>query len=85
MSFVVILIVGLVAGALARVIFPGRQSMGLVGTTLLGIAGSFVGGAVGSALQAGEPTFATSGVLWSTLGALLVLAVVNVAGRRMGA
>ncbi|GBE67167.1 hypothetical protein MFM001_36290 [Mycobacterium sp. MFM001] len=42
------IIVGLVVGAIARLIVPGRQSMGLIATALLGIAGSFVGGTLGA-------------------------------------
>jgi uncharacterized membrane protein YeaQ/YmgE (transglycosylase-associated protein family) len=42
-----LIIVGLVAGALARLLVPGRQDMSIVGTILLGIVGSFVGGFLG--------------------------------------
>ena len=38
------IILGLIAGAIAKVILPGRDPGGLVGTTLIGIAGAFVGG-----------------------------------------
>jgi len=41
---IVLIIVGLVAGAIARLLVPGRDSIGIFGTILLGIAGSFVGG-----------------------------------------
>ena len=41
---VVLLIVGLIAGAIARLVVPGRDPMGLLGTMSLGIVGSFVGG-----------------------------------------
>ena len=44
MSILVFLIVGLVAGLIARALVPGRQSMGWIMTMLLGIVGSFVGG-----------------------------------------
>jgi uncharacterized membrane protein YeaQ/YmgE (transglycosylase-associated protein family) len=42
------LIVGLLAGALARFLVPGRDRMGCIGTMLLGVAGSYVGGFLGS-------------------------------------
>ena len=42
------LIVGLLAGAIARFVVPGRDRMGCIGTMLLGIAGSYVGGLLGS-------------------------------------
>ncbi|MFF8770991.1 GlsB/YeaQ/YmgE family stress response membrane protein [Kitasatospora sp. NPDC015120] len=44
MSFVAWIVLGLVAGALAKLLLPGRDPGGLVVTTLIGIAGSFVGG-----------------------------------------
>src|SRR5215813_9895209 len=44
-TFIIILIlIGLAAGAVARLVVPGRDSIGILGTILLGIAGSFVGG-----------------------------------------
>jgi uncharacterized membrane protein YeaQ/YmgE (transglycosylase-associated protein family) len=43
-------LVGLVAGALARLILPGRDPIGIIGTALLGIAGAVIGGLVVSAL-----------------------------------
>ena len=46
MSFIVWLIVGLVAGALARLIMPGRDPMGIIATILLGIVGSIIGAIV---------------------------------------
>ena len=42
------IIVGLIVGALARFLVPGRDPMGWLGTIVLGIAGSFVGGFIGS-------------------------------------
>ena len=45
LTFIVMLIVvGLIAGAIARLLMPGRDPIGLLGTILLGVAGSFVGG-----------------------------------------
>ena len=46
-TFLIWLIVsGLIVGALARLLVPGRQPIGLIGTVVLGIAGSFVGGLI---------------------------------------
>ena len=69
---------------MARAIMPGRQSMGLVATTLLGIAGAFVGGLVGNVL-AGHPVLALhpAGFIGSVVGALIVLAFVGVGARRL--
>ncbi|ORV18432.1 GlsB/YeaQ/YmgE family stress response membrane protein [Mycobacterium celatum] len=42
------IILGLIVGAVARLIVPGRQSMGLIATAVLGIVGAYVGGTLGS-------------------------------------
>ena len=65
-------IVGLVIGALAKLIMPGRDPGGIIVTSLLGIAGSVVGNMVGSGLglyAPGEP----AGFIMSLVGALLLL------------
>ena len=74
LSFLWWLIVGLIAGALARLIMPGRDTMSLLATMLLGIAGSIVGGLVSWAIWgASERGFQPAGLLLSLLGAILVL------------
>ena len=50
MSFIWWLIIGLIAGALARLIMPGRDPMGIIATILLGIVGSILGGLVSWAI-----------------------------------
>jgi uncharacterized membrane protein YeaQ/YmgE (transglycosylase-associated protein family) len=65
-------IVGLVVGALAKLIMPGRDPGGIIVTILLGIAGSVVGNMIGSGLglyAPGEP----AGFIMSLVGALLLL------------
>ena len=82
MSILLFVVFGIIAGFLARAIMPGRQSMGLVMTGLLGIVGSFVGGFVGSMLTgASVLEFNTAGLIGSVLGALAVLAIMGFAGR----
>jgi uncharacterized membrane protein YeaQ/YmgE (transglycosylase-associated protein family) len=83
MSILMFIVLGLVAGLLARAITPGRQSMGLVATTLLGMAGSFVGGLVAS-LFTHDSMFSlhTSGIIGSVIGAIAVLFAVGFASRR---
>jgi uncharacterized membrane protein YeaQ/YmgE (transglycosylase-associated protein family) len=72
------LIVGLIVGALARLIMPGRDPMGCLMTALLGIAGSVVGGLIGRLIgwgardRAGYFTPSRSWIL-SLIGALLLL------------
>ena len=48
------LVAGLIIGALARLILPGRQRIGLLMTLLLGVIGSLIGGTIANALQAGS-------------------------------
>ena len=66
---------GLVAGAVARVIHPGFDSMGYAGTILLGITGSLLGGGIAYLLgYAASPTQG-AGWLLSVLGAVVLLSV----------
>ncbi|HZI14504.1 MAG TPA: GlsB/YeaQ/YmgE family stress response membrane protein [Myxococcus sp.] len=78
------IVVGLIAGLIARAILPGRQSMGLLATMLLGMVGSFVGGLIGSLFRRDGRLFDLhpSGILMSVLGAIVVLLLVGAAGRR---
>lgn len=85
MGIVSWIVFGFIVGAIARFIMPGRQPMGIILTTLLGIAGSFVGGFIGTML-AGQPMEVAepSGWIGATLGALLLLFIYGlVVGRRM--
>lgn len=70
------LVFGFIVGAVARAIYPGPQPMGFLGTSLLGIVGSVVGGVVAN-LVVGAPVLAfhTVGLIGSIVGALLVLAI----------
>jgi len=86
MGIVTMIIVGLVAGLLARALMPGNDSMGWVGTVVLGIVGSFVGGFLLSVLfhdrTADSSDFHPTGLVGSVLGALIVLGIVHFARRR---
>ena len=74
-NFIGWLIVGLIAGALARLIMPGRDPMGLIATILLGIVGSILGGLVSWAIWGSDTRggFQPAGLLLSILGAIIVL------------
>ena len=65
---------GLICGAIARLLVPGRQPMGILMTCLLGILGSFLGGFVSWMIVGGEPLQA-SGWIMSIVGAVVVLAI----------
>lgn len=84
MGIIAFLVIGLLAGLIARALMPGNQSMGLVATTLLGVVGSFVGGFIGSLFRSDGRVFDLhpTGLLFSVLGALAVLFLVGLAGRR---
>jgi uncharacterized membrane protein YeaQ/YmgE (transglycosylase-associated protein family) len=82
MGLIAFILFGLVIGLIARAVMPGRQSMGLLATSLLGMAGSFVGGLIGSVIYGGPAlAFHTAGVIGSILGALLVMLLVGMGGR----
>lgn len=74
MGILLFIVFGIVIGFLARAIMPGDQKMGLVMTMILGIAGSFLGGFLGS-LVTDRPVFDlhTAGFLGSLLGAIVLL------------
>lgn len=74
MNFLGWIIAGLIIGALAKLVMPGKDPGGIIITILLGIAGSAVGGLIGSALGYGGPG-QSAGWLMSILGAVLLLAV----------
>jgi uncharacterized membrane protein YeaQ/YmgE (transglycosylase-associated protein family) len=73
LGFIWWIIIGLIAGALARLIMPGRDPMGILGTIVLGIIGSLVGGFVSTLIWRSETGFHAGGLLLSVLGAILVL------------
>lgn len=75
------LIIGLVAGALAKLIMPGKDPGGVVVTMLIGVAGSLIAGFLGRSLgwyAADEG----AGFIASILGAVLLLAIYRVVARR---
>ena len=82
MSIIMTLIVGLIVGALAKLVMPGRDPGGFIITILLGVAGAFLGGWLGHALgwyANGEGP----GIIVSVIGAVILLAIYRaVIGRR---
>jgi uncharacterized membrane protein YeaQ/YmgE (transglycosylase-associated protein family) len=78
------IIAGLVIGALARLIKPGKQNLGLVATLLLGLAGSVIGGVIASLLGTGD-IFELNilGFIVAVIAAVLLIGVAEgIAGRR---
>jgi uncharacterized membrane protein YeaQ/YmgE (transglycosylase-associated protein family) len=80
MSLLIFLIFGFFVGLIARAILPGTQKMGLVRTTLVGAAGSFVGGLLGN-LISGDPIGRVHSAGWigSIIGTVVLLVIL---GRR---
>jgi uncharacterized membrane protein YeaQ/YmgE (transglycosylase-associated protein family) len=81
-----IIVIGLIAGALARLIVPGRQDISIPLTILLGIVGSLVGGFLGYLIfhkDSSSGFFQLSGIIGSVIGAVIVLLIwTRVGGRR---
>jgi uncharacterized membrane protein YeaQ/YmgE (transglycosylase-associated protein family) len=69
------LVVGFVVGLVARMLVPGADQMGFFATSLLGIGGSLVGGALARLVSRPEPgaPFHAAGILGSVVGAMLLL------------
>jgi uncharacterized membrane protein YeaQ/YmgE (transglycosylase-associated protein family) len=85
MGIVAFIVIGVVAGLIARALVPGNQNMGLIATAILGVVGSFVGGLIATLFRSNgraldlHPT----GLLFSVIGAMAVLMLVGLAnGRR---
>lgn len=80
-----LIVIGLIAGLLARAIIPGKQSMGILMTIVLGIVGSFVGGFLGFLLFGADPNggfLQPSGIIGSIIGAIIVLGIYVAVARR---
>jgi len=78
MAILGFLVFGLVVGALARLIKPGRQHLGILGTLVLGVLGSLIGGIVASALGTGD-IFELNilGAIVAIIAAVLLIGVVE--------
>lgn len=76
LSLISFAIFGLIAGAIARLLIPGDQGLGLLSTMLVGIAGSYIGGLIGS-LFYGSLALQTSGIIGSVVGAVILLLVIS--------
>ena len=82
-----LIVIGLIAGFIARAVVPGRQSLSVLQTILLGIVGSFVGGFLGRLLFGrgnGDGFVQPSSWIGSIIGAIIVLVIYLAIKRRSG-
>jgi len=72
-------IIGFVAGLIARAVVPGADNMGFIATTVLGIVGSVIGGFIGHMIKKPEPgaKFHPAGFIMSIVGAIVILVVLR--------
>ena len=81
MNIVWTILLGLAAGIIAKFIYPGKEKMGWIVTTLLGIAGSFVATYLGQWLKIYQPG-ETAGFIGAIVGALVLLFVYGLIKKR---
>jgi uncharacterized membrane protein YeaQ/YmgE (transglycosylase-associated protein family) len=80
-----LIIIGAIAGFIARAIVPGKDPMGVGATIILGVVGSFIGGFLGWALfghDIKDGALQPSGIIGSIVGAVIALLIYRAASRR---
>ena len=82
MGLIAFLLIGLVAGFIARALVPGPDPMGWLGTMVLGIVGALVGGTLAALLFGGTLEVSAAGLIGSIIGAIIVLLIWRSIGGR---
>ena len=82
MSILIWLVFGLIVGAIAKLLMPGRDPGGFIVTVLVGIVGSFIGGAISYALFGAQGPYEPSGWIMSIIGAIVLLLLYRLLVRR---
>ena len=84
---IVLLVVGFIVGLIARALMPGRDNLGCLGTSVLGIVGSFVGGFLQNLVQyhsLSVHSFHPVGLIGSIIGAFVLLLLLRLTGLEPG-
>jgi len=81
MNILGVLLIGLIAGALARLLTPGRDPIGLLGTIAVGVGGAFLGWWIGRSIVGGAGV-ASHPIIWAILGAVLLLLLFRAVASR---
>ncbi|KGH46685.1 MULTISPECIES: GlsB/YeaQ/YmgE family stress response membrane protein [Modestobacter] len=82
-NIIVLIVIGAIAGFIARAVIPGKQDLGIGLTIVLGIVGSLVGNLLGSLLTGDGFEIGTAGIIGSIIGAIIVLGIyVMTTGRK---
>jgi uncharacterized membrane protein YeaQ/YmgE (transglycosylase-associated protein family) len=87
MNILAWIVLGLIAGAIAKAVYPGHQGGGILGTLLLGIVGAFIGGTLYTLITTGTLALTASGltiggVILSIVGAIIALFIYYSLSRR---
>jgi uncharacterized membrane protein YeaQ/YmgE (transglycosylase-associated protein family) len=78
MNIIAWIVLGLIAGAIAKMIYPGTQGGGFISTMILGVVGAFIGGTLHTLISTGKfdlasPTFNFIGIIVAVVGALIAI------------
>ncbi|MGD1912634.1 MAG: GlsB/YeaQ/YmgE family stress response membrane protein [Rivularia sp. (in: cyanobacteria)] len=87
MNIIAWVLLGLIAGAIAKAIYPGHQGGGIIATMLLGIVGAFVGGSLFTFLNTGTigltaAGFSLGGIVVAVIGAMIAIFIWGLITRR---
>ncbi len=86
MNIIAWIVLGLIAGAIAKAIYPGHQGGGILATIILGVIGAFVGGSLGVFFSTGNfalaaPALSIPGIVVAVLGAIVAIFLWNLMNR----
>ena len=84
MGIILWIVLGLVAGSLARIVMPGPDPFGLVGTILLGIGGAVLGGVIGTFTGGAVTGFDFRSLIMAVIGSLVLLICLRTYSMRWG-